>query len=57
MPKRERLAHLERIEEAAWTAYRYHCLGYRADSDFDADTMLHLMNALGRTLETTEYEP
>jgi hypothetical protein len=52
MSERDRLAHLERIEEAAWAAYRYHCLGYGRDSNFDADVMLDLMNVLGRALET-----
>lgn len=42
---------LRAIEKAAERAYRYHMSGYNADSGFDANTQIDIMNALGRTLE------
>ena len=42
---------LRRIEKAATEAYEYHLTGYGAHTDFDGNTQLDLMNALGKALE------
>jgi hypothetical protein len=39
------------VEKAAATAFKYHMLGYDSADDFDANTMLHLMDKLGAVLE------
>jgi hypothetical protein len=50
----EKDAEIERlsaIEKAARLAHDYHLRGYGSGADFDANTQLDLMNALGRALE------
>lgn len=42
---------LRRIEKAAKVAFDYHMLGYRAFEEFNANSMLSLMNKLGEALE------
>lgn len=50
---REVAAEIERlqaIEQAADKAYRYHMLGYKDPTEFNANVMLDLMNELGAAL-------
>jgi hypothetical protein len=42
---------LRTVEKAAQAAYDYHMTGYNAADDFDANTQIELMDALGRALE------
>jgi hypothetical protein len=42
---------LQAVERAAQAAYDYHMTGYNAADDFDANTQIELMDALGRALE------
>ncbi|MET0724212.1 MAG: hypothetical protein ABWY64_25765 [Tardiphaga sp.] len=41
---------LKAIEQAAEKAYRYHMLGYKDATEFNANVMLDLMNELGAVL-------
>ena len=47
----DEIERLRCIERAATEAYEYHLTGYGAHVDFDANTQLDLMNALGKALE------
>jgi hypothetical protein len=48
---------LTAIEKAARLAHEYHLRGYRLNPEFDANTQLDLMNALGRALEENQSKP
>jgi chromosome segregation ATPase len=50
------IARLKAIEKAARLAHEYHLRGYAPNPDFDANTQLDLMNALGRALEENQYQ-
>jgi hypothetical protein len=44
------IVRLKAIERAAEKAYRYHMLGYKEPTEFNANVMLDLMNELGAVL-------
>jgi FtsZ-binding cell division protein ZapB len=48
---RAEVERLQAVEKAAQAAYDYHMTGYNAADDFDANTQIELMDALGRALE------
>jgi hypothetical protein len=48
---RAEVERLRSVEKAAQAAYDYHMTGYNAADDFDANTQIELMDALGRALE------